>query len=175
MHRVRKYLFGLGAMAAALAMALVPAVGAAASDEGTILEFDSMVGVSGQFVGPNGTPVRGLHGGGLPWEITSGQGQVDSEGNVEVEVRGLVLANTPPVPPNLRGTNPVNNFRVVVSCLDANGRVTNVATGQFPASPQGDSEIETTVQLPQTCRAPIVFVTSPTLAWFAMSTPPTDD
>jgi hypothetical protein len=49
-------------------------------------------------VGATGTPIRGLHGGGLPWVITSGEGQVDSAGNVEVEVTGLVLANTEPVP-----------------------------------------------------------------------------
>jgi hypothetical protein len=175
MRRARKYLFGIAATVAALAMALVPAVQVGASDEGTVLEFDSMVGVSGRFVGSGGTPVRGLHGGGLPWVITNGQGQVDSDGNVEVEVKGLVLANTAPVPPALRLTNPVNNFRAVVSCLDASGKVTNVSTGQFPASPQGDSEIQATVQLPQTCLSPIVFVTSPTLAWFAMSTQPTDD
>jgi hypothetical protein len=170
------YLVGLGATVAALMMALVPVVQAGAqSDEGTILEFESMVGVSGQFVGPGGTPVRGLHGGGLPWVITSGQGQVDSAGNVQVEVKGLVLANTPPVPPALRLTNPVANFRAVVSCLDASGRPINVSTGLFRASPQGDSEIEATVQLPQPCRSPIVFVTSPTLAWFAMSTKEADD
>jgi hypothetical protein len=29
------------------------------SNEGTILEFEGMVGVSGQFVGAMGTPIRG--------------------------------------------------------------------------------------------------------------------
>jgi hypothetical protein len=71
------------------------------SNEGTILEFEGMVGVSGQFVGAMGTPIRGLHGGGLPWVITSGECAVDSAGNVEVEVTGLVLANTPSVPANI--------------------------------------------------------------------------
>ena len=176
MKRARTYLYGLGAAAAMLGLALSPAVQASAnSNQDTVLEFESMVGVSGQFVGATGTPIRGLHGGGLPWVITSGEGEVDSAGNVEVEVTGLVLANTPAVPPTLRLTNPIANFRAVVSCLDSSGNVVNVSTGLFPASPQGNSEIEATVQLPQPCRQPIVFVTSPGLAWFAMSTKQAED
>jgi hypothetical protein len=134
------------------------------SNEGTILQFEGMVAVSGQFVGAMGTPIRGLHGGGLPWVITSGEGAVDSAGNVEVEVTGLVLANTPSVPANLRLTNPIPNFRAVVSCLDGSGNPVNVSTGLFPASQQGNAAIEATVQLPRPCRDPIVFVTSPGLS-----------
>lgn len=176
MIRAKRYLYGLGTAAAMLGLALSPVVQARAdSNEGTILEFESMVGVSGQFVGATGTPIRGLHGGGLPWVITSGEGEVDSAGNVEVEVRGLVLADAPAVPPNLRLTNPIANFRAVVSCLDGSGNPVNVSTGLFPASPQGNADIEATVQLPRPCRDPIVFVTSPGLAWFAMSTKQADD
>jgi hypothetical protein len=60
-----------------------------------------------------------------------------------------------------------------VSCLtiDGNGNVatSNVSTGLFPATPAGDAEIEERLQLPQTCFAPLVFVTFPTEAWFAMT------
>ena len=176
MKRARMFLYGLGAAAAMLGLALSPAVPAgASSNEDTIFEFESMVGVSGQFVGATGTPIRGLHGGGLPWVITSGEGEVDSAGNVQVEVRGLVLANTAAVPPSLRLTNPVPNFRAVVSCLDGGGNPVNVSTGLFPASAQGNAEIEAALQLPRPCRDPIVFVTSPDLAWFAMSVPEFED
>lgn len=34
----------------------------------SILEFDTMVGVSGPFVGSS-NPIRGINGGGLPWDI----------------------------------------------------------------------------------------------------------
>src|SRR5262245_27759037 len=155
------FLYGLGAAAAMLGLALSPAVPAGArSTERRILERQSLVGVSGQFVGATGTPIRGLHGGGLPWVITRGEGEVDSAGSVEVEVRGLVLANTPPVPPSLRLTNPIANFRAVVSCLDSSGNAINVATGPFPASPQGNDEIENAVRIHRTCRTTVVFVTS---------------
>jgi hypothetical protein len=52
---------------------------------------------------------------------------------------------------------------------DAAGNATmpTVQTGLFPASMAGDSQIEDTVSLPDPCIAPIVFVTSPSGAWFA--------
>jgi hypothetical protein len=40
-------------------------------------------------------------------------------------------------------------------------------TDPFPASSTGDSKIEATLDLPEPCIAPIVFVTSPGAAWFA--------
>ena len=54
-------------------------------------------------------------------------------------------------------------------CVGAQGAATvvNVSTGTFAASKEGDSRIEARVGLPRPCIAPIVFVTSPTGAWFA--------
>src|SRR5262249_28244658 len=174
--RARMYLYGLGAAAVMLMLGFSPVVQAgASSNENTILELESIVDVSGQCVVPTCAAVRGPRGCCLAWVITSGQGEVDCAGSVDVEVRGLVLANTPPVPLNLRLTNSVPNCRAVVSCLDASGNPVNVSTGLFPASPQGNADIEATVQLPRPCRAPIVFVTSPALAWFAMSVKQAED
>jgi hypothetical protein len=69
--------------------------------------------------------------------------------------------------------NPSPNFRGLVSCLSIgdDGEVTtvNVSTDDFPADSDGNSDIEATVELPVTCFAPIIFVTSPTGAWFAMT------
>src|SRR6266851_2667823 len=71
---------------------------------------------------------------------------------------------------NLRGTNPVPDFEAIVSCQSISGgmaTVTNVTTGQFPASMRGNADIRARVTLPRPCIAPIVFVASPTGAWFA--------
>ncbi|MET1011960.1 MAG: hypothetical protein ABWY83_06240, partial [Actinomycetota bacterium] len=70
------------------------------------------------------------------------------------------------------GANPVSTFRAIVSCQTIVGgaaAVTNVSTGTFPATMTGDSRIEATVSLPDPCFAPIVFVTSPTGSWFAVT------
>jgi hypothetical protein len=143
---------------------------AANADPGTILKFGTMAPVTGPYVGA-ANPIRGVPGGGLPWMIDSGRGSLDRDGHLSVRVRGLVLAKQAPVPPTLQGTNPIPQFKAIVSCqaigADGTAMVVNVSTGTFPASHDGDSSIRATVQLPRPCIAPIVFVTSPGGAWFA--------
>jgi hypothetical protein len=144
----------------------------AASDKGEhVLAFDTMVGVTEPFTGTT-NPVRGLAGGGLPWQLDRARGRLRSGGRLEVRVEGLVLARRAPVPANLQGTNPIPQFRAIVSCLtpapDGSGVSTvNVPTELVPASRDGDARIKTRVALPDPCIAPIVFVTSPSNAWFA--------
>ena len=156
---------------AVLAVGLVAQASGASSSHKDALEFDRLVGVSGPFVGA-ANPIRDVSGGGLPWQIDEGKGELGADGSLKVEVEGLVLLDGPPVPPELMGTNPVPAFRVVVSCLttvDGAAATSNVSTETFPATPTGDAEINTTVTLPSPCFAPILFVTSPTGAWFAVT------
>jgi len=162
----------LAALGVAL-VSLVPVLGSTApagADPGTILKFTTMTPVTGPYVG-TANPIRTVPGGGLPWIITAGNGALKSDGHLLVHVRGLVLAGQPPVPPAVRGTNPVPDFEAIVSCqtISAAGAaaVTNVSAAQFPASTAGNSDINATVSLPHPCIAPIVFVASPTSAWFA--------
>lgn len=139
----------------------------AAADGHTILQFNTMVGVPPTFTNPQ-NPIREINGGGIPWMLTSASGKLKSDGSLEVEVEGLVLAAGP-----LAGTNPIANFKAIVSCLTTGGAIDNESTGLFPAtmgSAQdggGDAQIEATLSLPQPCIAPIIFVTSPTGNWFA--------
>src|SRR5207245_1723 len=82
-----------------------------------------------------------------------------------VDVDGLVLANDPSVPANLRGTNPVPSFAAVVTCrTNVNGAVgvVRVTSANFPATPQGNAQIHPTLALPSPCATPSVFVPSPT-------------
>lgn len=161
---------------AATAVALLVLLGIAlqgtASGSGgkDILDFDTMAPVDGPFVGA-GTPVRGVAGGGLPWQLDRATGELRTDGRLEVRVEGLVLARKAPVPANLQGTNPIPQFRAAVSCLTEAAPVTGetVFTDPFPASPEGDASVKTNVTLPDTCFAPIVFVTSPTNQWFAVT------
>ena len=132
-----------------------------------ILQFDTMVGVPQALTGAQ-NPIRGVNGGGLPWTIGEGSGQLRVDGKLEIEVQGLVLAAGPNT-----GKNPITSFRAIVSCLKSDGTVQNVMTDPFPATTGlaseggGDATIETQVSLPQPCIAPIVFVTSPGGSWFA--------
>ena len=158
-------------LGALLAVALIVQASGASSSGQKVLEFDTMAGVGGPFVG-SANPIRGVNGGGLPWQIAEGTGELASSGELQVEVRGLVLLDGPPVPPALRGTNPISSFRAIVSCLTiVNGSpaTTNVATGPFPATATGDAEIEATVSLPSPCFAPIIFVGPSPTTWFAVT------
>lgn len=147
-----------------LSLALAGASTAGAHDGGSLVEFDSMTPVTGAAVGTFND--RGIKGGGLPWAITSGSGEVDRQGNVEVTVHGLVLVAT--------GGNPITSFKATVSCITPGG-VVNVSTRLFPASSTGDSTIVDTVSLPHPCKQPIVFVGAPSGAWFAMSNAEEED
>jgi len=126
-----------------------------------LLAFDSMTPVTGGAVGTvNG---RGITGGLKPWVITTGSGEVDRNGSVHVSVSGLVI----PVAP-FNGTNPVAAFGATVSCVTPHG-IVNLRTGTAAATGTGDATIDGAVTLPNPCKDPILFVTSPSGAWFAMS------
>lgn len=138
-----------------------------------ILEFDVMVGLPRPFTRGEGNAIRGVDGGGLPWVIASAEGELETNGDIDVEVEGLVFDPNDPavIDRGLAGINPVANFKAIVSCLsvDENGDavIVNVETGLFPADMAGNSEIEDNVDLPSPCIAPIIFVTSPGGAWFS--------
>jgi hypothetical protein len=135
-----------------------------------MLEFQTMVGVPQLFTGQtNKAAIRDVPGGGLPWTLTSAKGELSPSGHLEISVTGLVLAAG-----GNAGSNPIANFRGLVSCLTDNSTVpVNVSTGDFPATTGaataggGNARIEASLTLPDPCIAPIVFVTSPGGAWFA--------
>jgi len=161
----------VGLIATLASLVAIVGLGTAASaDPGTILKFSTLSPVTGPYVGA-ANPIRGVAGGGLPWIIESGRGSLDRDGHLKVRVEGLVLARQAPVPPALQGVNPVANFKAIVSCQSigtgGSATVVNVSTGLFAANTEGDSKINTEVQLPSPCIAPVVFVTSPGGAWFA--------
>jgi hypothetical protein len=90
---------------------------------------------------------------GAPWVINNAFGVLNVDGDINILVHGLVLANG--------GTNPVHNFRAVVSCTTVdNGvpKIVNITTGAFPADAHGNCTIHDQVTLPNPCFAPIVFV-----------------
>lgn len=155
-----------------LAVSMFPSAADAVSrSDRVVLEFDVMSPVEEPFTGTT-NPIRGVPGGGLPWEIGRAEGELHSSGQLEVRVEGLVLARRAPVPAERQGTNPVPSFRAIVSCetvRDGAAMTVNASTGLAPATSNGDALLDGTVELPSPCLAPIVFVTSPDGAWFAVT------
>lgn len=167
---MRKVLVAVSGLAISAAL-IVPALGVGAGDGRKALDGKVLAPVSEPYTGsPNA--VRGVSGGGFPWEIQAGSADLRASGALHIEVEGLVLARRAPVPALLQGTNPVAQFKGIVSCLttsDGAATTTNVSTPLVPASTTGDAEIDATVDLPSPCFAPIVFVTTPTGAWLAVT------
>ncbi len=136
-----------------------------------VLEFQTMVGIDGAFLGSI-NPIRGINGGGRPWVLKEGKGKLEMNGSLRIKVRGLIIPDTEPG----FGFNPAPFFLAAVSCLttDGNGEpaiqnvFTQPADTKMIGDPRnGDANIKAKLMLPASCVAPIVFVTSPGGAWFA--------
>jgi hypothetical protein len=153
-------------LGALLAAGLMLQSSAAGSRDAKVVEFGSMAPVVAPFTGTT-NPIRGIRGGGVPWQIASANGELSTRGKLEIEVEGLVIVAT--------GANPVSAFRGVVNCLTTDAPVNgvNVVTDPVPATSTGNASIEAQLDLPRPCIAPIVFVTNgtgdPPGAWFAVT------
>ena len=160
-------LFGAGAVVTAVGSGTATATGR--DGGGPLFEFTTMVGNQGPFVGEAGA-IREVPAGGLPWVVDEAEAKFDGD-RLTVEVEGLVLdPDDERVPDDLAGTNPVSEFKAILSCLtfqDETRTTINTPTDTVSASEQGDAEIEAELDLPDPCYAPIVFVTSPGGSWFA--------
>jgi hypothetical protein len=157
------------AVAAFAAALVVPSLVLGGDDGRKVLDAKVLAPVVEPYTGA-ANAIRGVAGGGLPWQLADAEAQVRADGRVHVEVEGLVLAQRAPVPPALQGTNPIPQFKAIVSCqtiVGGTAAVANVSTPAVAASSTGDAEIDATVALPSPCFAPIVFVTSAGGAWFA--------
>ncbi|HMJ00469.1 MAG TPA: hypothetical protein VK488_11595 [Gaiellaceae bacterium] len=153
-----------------LALAIVTTSWATGHQGAKVLDFKTMVGVVPPYVGSptNAALTRGIQGAGAAWQIDRAKGKLRSNGDLEVEVKGLVLVST--------GQNPLATFKAIVSCLsiDGNGQAVTVnqLTDAFPATmPGGDAEFDGSVSLPSPCIAPLVFVTTAgtTPRWIALT------
>jgi hypothetical protein len=140
--------------------------------ETKLLEFSGMSGVPRPYTGA-ANAIRGIPGGGLPWVISSADGELKVNGRLVVVVRGLLIDPNDPaaIAAGRAGTNPSSTFKATVSCLskDSSGNavMVNVSSAAFPADAMGNATIKDMLHLPMPCIAPIIFVGSPGGAWFA--------
>ncbi len=175
-----KKLIGIALSLSVIAtLAVVAAPLLAASPLGKpLVTVDSFAGVTGVYVGA-ANPLRSIPGGGFPWVIAEGRATLRANGQLSVEVQGLVIdpSNATAQAKGLAGINPLKYFFATLSCLEPTGATTNVNTAAFPATSTGNSTIEQTITLPSSCIAPLVLVrgsvtgdtTTPTGPWFAVS------
>jgi hypothetical protein len=171
----------LSKLAALLCLALALICGPALAQEAaeaqgqhgttTILSFDTMIGNPGSSDPAN--VIRGLNGAGGAWSILrSVHGVLRSNGQLIVIVSGLVVTEG--------AENPVPQLRAALSCQDPTDPTQGQLffTGLVPATTgkeAGNASIIGRVQLPATCFAPLILITSPPSAtapdgvWFAVT------
>lgn len=167
MRKTLMLLLGVAVTAALVA----PAIGFGGGDGRKVTDAKVLAPVVEPYTGAANS-IRGIPGGGLPWILESGSADLRADGRLQVEVEGLLLARRAPVPANLQGTIPFSQLKAIVSCqttTDGSATTANISTGPFDVTPAGDGELDTSVALPSPCYAPIVFVTAPAGAWFAVT------
>lgn len=96
---------------------------------------------------PTDAAVDGVTPGGVPWVLDRGTVRLKADGELDLELRGLVI-------PSLGTAGPVTTVSASLLCADG----TRVSTGTVPLSAGGDARIEATLALPAACLAPAVVV-----------------
>jgi hypothetical protein len=164
----------LGAAAATSVTAFSPGLGL---DPRPVrrLGFHAMSGVDGPCLGTSNARNE-MVGDRLPWTVSEVRGVIDSTGHLHARIRGLVLADSPAVPPDLRLRNDQQRFHLVLTCQteDVDGRLMNtqVATKAFFATDDGDCEVDADFPLPDPCVGPVLYITGvDDTVWLARSEP----
>ena len=118
-------------------------VGALAEDSDAILGSTLIGSTPGQVIG-------GVTSGGLPWNVSHGRVTVNANGNVRLEVDGLIL-------PSLGTTGPVTGVSASLVCGGSGGTVA-ATTAAVPLTPAGDARIHDKISAPASCIAPVILV-----------------
>jgi hypothetical protein len=107
-----------------------------------------------------GAAIGGISSGGAPWVVNQGQVQVSPDGQIQVEVQGLLIGPGGPV--NFVGTTgPVTMVAASLVCGGSGGAPVLVADSSVtPAqlNGSGNAQINQSVTLPASCIAPVVLV-----------------
>jgi hypothetical protein len=105
----------------------------------------------------DGTSIGGVNSCGKRWKLKSGEVDLDRDGDIEVELKGLVLddASTGEFNGTADGVT-----QVVVSLVcGGTGKAMVVAESErFPLSKDGMASVETKLKMPAACVAPVILV-----------------
>jgi hypothetical protein len=103
-----------------------------------------------------GTMVGGVPSGGAPWVVNQGSAQISPNGQLEVDVTGLLLGLG--APPNLVGTvGPVQMVAASLVCGGSGGTVV-ASTGAVFLDASGRADIQDVIAVPASCIAPSILI-----------------
>lgn len=104
----------------------------------------------------DGTAIGGVKSCGKVWKIRSGEVDLDRDGDLEVEIKGLVLDDASTGESN--GTaDGVTHVVAALVCGGSGGSVV-AESDRFPLSKSGTANFETKLKLPGQCIAPVLLI-----------------
>jgi hypothetical protein len=104
-----------------------------------------------------GTAIGDVPSCGKVWKLASGTGSLTPEGELEVDVKGLVLNDASTGDSN--GTpDGVDGVAAAVVCHGVTGTKVGAQTDVVPLSKTGDATIKAKVSVPADCTKPIIVV-----------------
>jgi len=122
----------------------------------------------GTFPNVNRNVVRGVNPPGQIWVIAGLSADVELDGRITVDGRGLLLGGG-----NNIGRNGNQSVRATLIC-GAAAPFTLHDSGLVPLEPNGDFRIDDLLSLPNPCDAPTLLIRNPAGSWFAAGIPKLD-
>ena len=149
----------------------------------SLARFDGAIGVipasaaagtvngDGTFPNVRSNVVRGVNPGAGPWTIAGLKAEVDSDGQIRVKGRGLLLASG-----NSIGTNANQHVFATLICEAAAPFVQHsTALSGVALEPNGDFTIDDTLTtVPSECPNPVLLIRNTGGVWFAAGIPVLD-
>src|SRR5580765_8025787 len=165
--------------AAVLVLAVMGMAGSVSAHESNFLaRFEGGIGVipvsnGAGPVNPDGTfpnvklnIVRGVNPGAGPWTIAGLRAEIDTDGQIEVKGRGLLLASS-----NSIGQNANQSVFATLIC-EAAAPFVEHNTGKVPLDPNGDFRIDDTLDsVPSDCASPVFSIPNDGVVWFSAGCP----
>jgi hypothetical protein len=142
-----------------LSLALAP-LSATAADP--LARFEGGIGVQPVTAGPAANIVLGVEPGGQPWVISSLSADVATDGRINADGRGLLLAGG-----NGIGTTGGQSVRARLICGGVGGTMSD--SDLVPLAPNGDFRISGALipTPPVPCNTPVLLIINPGSRWFA--------
>jgi hypothetical protein len=147
------FVAALAALASALAVGALSALGhdghGHGSNHGRLIKEALAPSV------PTDPAFHGVAPGAAPWVLKQGQVRLNSSGELDLRVSGLVI----PVAPGNGTPGPVNTISASLYCGADSDTAAAATTGQVPISRAGDARIEDhSFSVPATCLSPVILV-----------------
>lgn len=151
----------------------------AAQQKDFLARFDGGIGVipvsnasgpaniDGTFPNVRLNVVRGVNPGAGPWRIADLRADIDTDGQIQVRGRGLLLASG-----NSIGTNARQSVFATLICESSSPFVEHNTTVSVPLAANGDFRIDDRLDtVPSECPSPVLLIRNTGGVWFAAGLP----